>query len=121
MKFLRRSFTWLIGQNAKFGTLANLFREMVVGVGAAVAVTLLIDRFLPAPASPVAEAHALAADLLRRQHVADSTIDAVKCEQLSTRIDSLRRIVVQHELADSLRAANSAFDIPKLPLQRRPW
>lgn len=104
MNYLRTIVQFLIGTYAKFGTSANLLREISISVLTAVGVALLVQLLTPAAPSPMAEVRELMALTLAAQRRADSTTAAVGLWTKQRTIDSLTHQLFLRDEQDSLRA-----------------
>ncbi len=104
MKHLQPILQFLVGTYAKFGTSANLVREITVSVLTAVAVAVLVQLLTPAAPSPISEVRELMALTLAAQRRADSTTAAVGLWAKQRTIDSLTHQLFLRDEQDSLRA-----------------
>lgn len=111
MKFLTTLANFFKGTYAKFGTKANLFRELSLSVLTALAVAVLVQLLTPSTASPIVEVRALATDLLSAQHRADSILALPKVWALQHRIDSLESVIQSHNEKDSILANADLSDL----------
>lgn len=111
MGFLTKIANFFKGTYAKFGTSHNLFRELSLSILTAVTVSTLVQLLTPSTPSPVAEVRALATELLRTQHRADSILNLREVWVLQGRIDSLTTVLHKRDEQDSLRANARLSDL----------
>ncbi|UHG93401.1 hypothetical protein [Spirosoma oryzicola] len=107
---------FLQGTYAKFGTSANLFREITVSVITAVTIAVLVGLLTPKEESPAAELNTTLTTVLTAQRKADSTVAAVRIWKLQGRIDSLNNVLLERDEQDSLRENAGLSDLDAMQL-----
>ncbi|UHG90096.1 hypothetical protein [Spirosoma oryzicola] len=108
MKYLNIIAHFLQGTYAKFGTSANLFRELTVSVLTAVAVAVLVELLTPDTDSTAAEVRDLLNAAIANQRQADEIRAKQQEWKLQGKIDSLTLVLKKRDEQDSLRA-NGGF------------
>ncbi|KAB7728032.1 hypothetical protein F5984_19960 [Rudanella paleaurantiibacter] len=102
---------FLKGAYTKFGTSANLIREVSVSVLTAVAVAVLVQLLTPSEPSPVAQVGDLLKSSMAAQHKADSIEGQLRLWQVQRKVDSLTQVIQDLHEKDSMRANAGLSDL----------